>query len=48
MHYVTATNAYLGNQKDAREFDFAYYHSKDRLAPRLYEDIFKEIEQIGI
>jgi len=48
MHNVTASNAYLGNQKNAREFDFAYYRSKDRLAPRLYEDIFKEVEQIGI
>jgi len=48
MHYVTASNAYFGNPKDARKFDFAYYRSKDRLTPMLYEDIFKEIEQIGI
>ena len=48
MNYVTASNAYLGNQKNVAEFDSAYYRSKDPMAPRLYQDIFEEIGQIGI
>ena len=48
MNYVTASNAYLGNQENVAEFDSAYYRSKDPMAPRLYEDIFEEIGQIGI
>jgi len=29
MHYVTASNDYLGNQEKDVEFDLAYYRSKD-------------------
>ena len=48
MRYVTASNAYLGSQENAIDFEFAYYCHKDLMTPRLYEDIFEEIEQIGI
>ncbi|KEH25677.1 hypothetical protein MTR_6g033470 [Medicago truncatula] len=39
---------FSGNQENVVKFDLAYYRSKDLMAPRLYEDIFEEIEQIEI
>ncbi|XP_054782505.1 probable L-gulonolactone oxidase 6 isoform X2 [Prosopis cineraria] len=48
LRYIKASSAYLGRTEDALDFAFAYYRSKVRLTPRLFEDIFEEIEQIGL
>ncbi|XP_028779781.1 L-gulonolactone oxidase 2-like isoform X1 [Neltuma alba] len=48
LRYIKASSAYLGTTEDSLDFDFVYYKSKNPLVPRLFEDIFEEIEQMGL
>ncbi|KAI9093978.1 hypothetical protein K1719_026976 [Acacia pycnantha] len=48
MRYIKASSAYLGRTGDSLDIDFVYYKTKDPFTPRLYEDFFEEIEQMGL
>ncbi|XP_010496261.1 PREDICTED: probable L-gulonolactone oxidase 6 [Camelina sativa] len=48
IRYVQPSFAYLGIEFEGMEFEFTYYRSRDPLMPRMYEDFFEEIEQMGL
>lgn len=48
MRYVKASSAYLGKDEDVIEFDIMNYRTREASTPRLFPDIYDEIEQLFI